>query len=741
MRTSKNLRRDLLTSVGVVSIYLGLTTDWAAAAEGIEVITVTAERREESIFDAPVTVTALSGVDLRNRGITDIKTIVSQIPNAVLPDDPQHFTTYINIRGIRQADAQAEPNFGFYRNGLYFGGQRTNIGAQVDVERIEVLRGPQAGLYGRDAVGGAINIIYATPSTDSLNGYASVKYGNYNRIELQAAANVPLADNFAVRGAGWYFNQTGSEYINITLNEKIDRGHDAGGRLSAKLDITDKLNVLWMAEYEDVTGPSQRAYAPFGVAQLFVGVGAPETPTTIQRDTPSRSAYHQLYLSQNITHDTEWGRFNLLASYRDYHLTGIEDQDFTALTPVAGAGFPQAFYLQQVLHRKESVRDYYVEGLWTSPQDQMITWIGGVSYFDETFDFSRIFETTGDLSTLFGIGPVALSTGFFGLPIPGTNFKTRSVSAFGEATWHITDQLDLTGGLRWSQDKRTLTYAQLPIASVPPSPLDPVWAAIGSAFLGAFVTSGHPTFSFLAPTATLRYKVSDTLNLYATYGTGFRAGGFNTTATLPSLIPYGQESAENYEVGFKSLWLGGDLGLNGDVFYMRQNHLVLPQDDPCHCFGFTFLTNVGTGKTWGIELEALAHLNDWLDGNASLGWLDPKYSGVSFGVPFSNRMIPYTRSWTFNVGLSANYPLDDDLALVGTFNYRLERGGVLDLVTNYDDLDKVDLTAGVEFNHSVRLIGYVNNVSDDRVAQFRFGNGALATSLGRTYGALLSTTF
>src|SRR5690348_14073868 len=260
MRTSKNLRRDLLTSVGVVSIYLGLTTDWATAAEGIEVVTVTAERREESIFDAPVTVTALSGVDLRNRGITDIKTIVSQIPNAVLPDDPQHFTTYINIRGIRQADAQAEPNFGFYRNGLYFGGQRTNIGAQVDVERIEVLRGPQAGLYGRDAVGGAINIIYATPSTDSLNGYASVKYGNYNRIELQAAANVPLADNFAVRGAGWYFNQTGSEYINITLNEKIDRGHDAGGRLSAKLDITDKLNVLWMAEYEDVTGPSQRAY-------------------------------------------------------------------------------------------------------------------------------------------------------------------------------------------------------------------------------------------------------------------------------------------------------------------------------------------------------------------------------------------------------------------------------------------------------------------------------------------------
>ncbi len=741
MRNGSNLRRSLLTTVGLLPLVTG-AFGWvapAAAAEGIETVTVTAERREESIFEAPVTVSAISGEYLRDRGITDIKTIIGQIPNAVIPDDPQHFNTFINIRGIRQADAQAEPNFGFYRNGLYFGGQRTNIGAQVDIERVEVLRGPQAGLYGRDAVGGAINIVYATP-TDKFEGYGSAQYGSYNRYEVQGAVNVPVTDNFAVRGAGWYFDQTGSEYYNITLNEKIDRNHDGGGRLSAKLDITDKLNVLWTAEYEDVEGPSNRSYAPNGVAQLFFGVGAPETPTTVQRDTPSRTAYHQFYLSQNITYDTDWGRFNVLASYRDYHLTGIEDQDYTALTPSA-AGFPDNLYLQQVLHRNEGVNNFYVEGLWTSAQDQRVTWIAGVSYFHEKFNFSRIFETTADLGDLLGVGPSMLSTGYFGVPSPGTNFKTSSISAFGQATWHVNEKFEITAGVRWSQDERKLNYLQLPVPGDPPGPLDAAWGAVNGSFLGSFTTTASPTFSFLAPTITARYELSDTLNIYGTYGTGFRAGGFNTTATSPALIPYGQESATNYEVGFKSLLLDGNLGINGDVFYMEQDHLVLAQDDPCLCFGFTYLTNVGTGSTWGAELEALARFNDWLSGNFSIGWLDPNYSGTVNGVSFSNRMIPYTRSFTLNAGLSARHPLGDDAVLVGTINYRHESGGVLDTVTGYATLDKLDITAGVGLNDSTRLIGFVNNAADRRIAQFRFGNGALATSIGRTYGVQLSRNF
>src|SRR4029079_19663060 len=109
-----------------------------------------------------------------------------------------------------------------------------------------------------------------------------------------------------------------------------------------------------------------------------------------------------------------------------------------------------------------------------------------------------------------------LSTGFFGLPSPGTNFTTRSTSAFGELTWHFADDWDLIGGARWSEDRRKLDYARGPLASHPPSPLDPAWAAVFGFFLTTFTTTDSPTFSYTAPTATLRYKPSEDFTLYAT---------------------------------------------------------------------------------------------------------------------------------------------------------------------------------------------------------------------------------
>jgi iron complex outermembrane receptor protein len=745
MRAHNSLRRFLLTTAGLTSLTVGFAAGMAKA-DGIETVTVTARRQEETLLNAPVTVTAIAGEALQDRGITDIGSIIAMVPNAVVPDDPQHFNTFINIRGIRQVDAQAEPNFGLYRNGIYNGGQRTNLGPQVDLDRIEILRGPQAGLYGRDAVGGSVNVYYRMASTDAQNGYASAKYGNYNRVELEGAWNQPLSENFAVRGAAWYFNQTGSEYYNITLNENIDAGHDYGGRLSARADLTPDLNIVWTAEYEDTEGPSQRAYAPNGVAQLFFGVGAPETKRTIQRDTPSISKDHQFYASQNVTYDSSFGRFNLLASYRDYNLKGVEDQDYTALTPVAGA-FPQGLYLQQELHRAENARDFYVEGLWTSEQDQPLTWIAGFSYFDETFDFARIFKTTADLGTLLGIGPAVLSTGYFGLPSPGTNFKTRSYSAFGEATWHINSEWDLSGGLRWSEDKRTLNYMQQPIASVPPAPLDPVWAAVNSSFLHNFNTTDSPTFSFTAPTATLRYKPTEDLTFYATYGSGFRAGGFNTTTTTAAFIPYDEESANNYEVGFKSVFGDGRVGLNADIFYMTQDNLLAAQPDPIAppFLGFTYLTNVGDARTWGVEFELLTQMTDWLNAHASVGWLDPKFTGnaTSFGTPLNGKMIPYTRSATFNIGGDINTPINDRFGFVSTIDLRYESGGFLDTANSihYDALTKLDATAGITWDENTRFVAYIKNAFDDTPAQFQFGNGAIATSLGRTYGVQLSKKF
>ena len=332
-----------------------------------------------------------------------------------------------------------------------------------------------------------------------------------------------------------------------------------------------------------------------------------------------------------------------------------------------------------------------------------------------------------------------------GLPLSGTNFQTRDVSAFGELTYKFTDQLEATAGVRWTQDKKTLNYAQAIIPTDPVS--DPIFAFLFANVLPTFSLIDKPTFSFTAPTATIRYKPSETLNFYATYGSGFRAGGFNTTSTTPALIPYNQESAYNYEVGFKSILADGNVGLNGAVFYMTQRKMLLAQPDPIAPpqFNFTFLSNIGDAHTWGVELELVARITDWLSGNASFGWLDPKFVGpaTTFGLPIDGKMIPFTRRTTFNIGANVNHPITDDISFVGNVALRLEHGGFLDVANTikYQPLTKLDATAGIELDGNKRLVGFIKNATNDRPVQFQFGNGAVATTVGRTYGVLLSMTF
>ncbi len=131
----------------------------------------------------------------------------------------------------------------------------------------------------------------------------------------------------------------------------------------------------------------------------------------------------------------------------------------------------------------------------------------------------------------------------------------------------------------------------------------------------------------------------------------------------------------------------------------------------------------------------LGRVNDWLNGNASLGWLDPEISG--------SHMIPFTRRWTLNLGANWDYPVSSDVNIVGNINYRLERGGYMDVANTevYQSLDKLDATAGIGFGGSARLVAYIKNATDDRPVQFQFGNGAVATTLGRTYGVELSERF
>ncbi|HZZ36276.1 MAG TPA: TonB-dependent receptor, partial [Caulobacteraceae bacterium] len=559
---------------------------------------------------------------------------------------------------------------------------------------------------------------------------------------------------------------------NVTLGKELDKHRDEGGRLSVRYDAGGPFTATWMAEYQETSGPSARTYAPNGVTN-FLTPSPPETFRTIRRDTDQHAETRQTYLSQDLAYQTDIGRFNLLAAYRNYKLTAVEDQDATAIDP---ADAPLS--LRQVLDRDERIENFYGELLWTGERGP-VSWVAGASYFNETFDFARTFSTSIDFNALadpfYGTiacgallggsfnpgdptcqtipgGPslafftspfpaIGVRTGRGGLPVKGTTIKTRAYSAFVELNYKLTDALTLIGDLRYTNDRKSLHYAQVILPTDPLS--DPYLAALFANVLPPFTLDSRSTFGNWAPSVGFKYRASANVNLYGVISTGFRAGGFNTTSTSPSLIPYGQEDATNYELGMKTQWLDGRLGLNLAVFYMQQRNLVLAQSDPLAPpqFGFTYLANIGDARTYGVEFEGVARFTSWLSGAASVGYLDPKFTkGSSFGTSVKGQRIPYTRTWTFNARLNADIPLADDWRLVGDVNWRVERGGVLTTTRKLDDLDKLDLTGGIA-KGGLRVVGYIDNATDDHVTEFLFNNGAEAVSYGRTYGVEVSYKF
>ncbi len=802
MRAIHALKPMLLASAAGAAMLLAqpvraAATD-ATSATNVDELVVTAQRRAQPLLDIPATITAISGDTLKDQGVSDMKSIIARVPNSVLADDSENFETYINIRGIAQVDINAEPNFGLYRNGIFNGGERGNLGAQIDVERVEVLSGPQSGLYGRDAVGGAVNVVDVTPNMDGINGYAIASYGNWERAELQGAINIPLRPNFAIRATGWYINQDQGQLYDISLNQYIDKSRDVGGRLSAKWNATDKLSFLWMAEFENKTGPSLEAFAVNGITDQF-GVNCcgfpntgPMTLKTIQEDTPNVERWAQTYLSQDITYDTgtDLGTFELQGAYRNYHLFLQEDQDHTAFGPET---FPMD--IQQVQYRNERLHNFYAQLLWKSPSDRKFTWIVGADYFNETFVFDRIFAGTVDfnlLNTPFG-GPgftygnllcsflmapydggcegdggspglpgagtgqfpylfpnIGVQSGGNAFGLPGSQIDSEDESVFVTATYKLTNALSITGDLRYDREQKHLDYSQGPApgfgaTALGASYLDPLFAQI----FPPFTLVRTDVYNNLAPSVNVQYKFNQNANVYALFATGFRAGGYNVTTTSPQFIPYGSEKDYNFELGTKTIWDNGRLSLNGDVFYMLQTDLLFPQTDPNvpAFLGLYYLGNVGTAHTYGAELQSDYHPVNWLDLGASVGWLDARIvSGTTHGVSLAGQQIPNTRNWTVNMTAAVNYPLTDKVNLIGDVNWRLEYGGFLPAAisnletTRYDNLDKLDFDAGFAYGKT-RIVGYMQNALNDIIAQFQYGDGIENFNTGRTFGIRVETRF
>ncbi|XOV90594.1 MAG: TonB-dependent receptor [Pseudomonadota bacterium] len=702
-----------------------------SASGAIEEVVVTARRRSESLQEVPGSVSAINQDMLRDLRLDDVTQMMRLVPNATVPLDAEGINTYIVIRGIRQPDPQIEPNFGLYRNGIFYGGSRTNLRAQVDVQRLEVSRGSQGGVYGRNSSGGAVNIVFATPE-DEFDAYTRVTLGQYGRREIQGMVNLPVSDNFALRGAAWGFDTDGGQFRNVLLGEDLDFSEDRGGRVTARWDAADNLSLLLTGEVTSTSGPSFLTYSPAGLIDFLTLIGAAnnslaaETPETIRRDTREFTDLDQTYLSANLTWELGSGTLNLLASNRTYEMRGVRDGDSGNFDPSSGF-----FVSKSVRRNSEDVDNTYVELLWTSPQEDQFSWIGGVSYYEENFDFERLIENTFDMAA------TPLVPGLTGMQVARTYLpsksplKTESVSAFAEVSFDLSDRMNAFASLRYIKDDKRINFTQFTDCDEPSVCLalygDLATGNFGAfGFLGLlfpdFSTNISDSFTEWLPGAGIKYVVNDDLNLYASVQTGTRAGGFNTTTTQPDFIQYQPEKAITYEVGLKSTLFNRRAVFNASTFLFQQDDFLLFAEDPVNPF-FSALRNVGEAETWGLELELNGALTNWLFAGASYGYLKPEVKkGLNFGNDISGKMINRVREHNIGTVLSWDIPLTGALRLIGNINSSWELGGYEnpDETNPIEDLATVDVALGVA-GDNWRLSAFVDNAGNDTVRFFTYG--------------------
>jgi iron complex outermembrane recepter protein len=712
--------------------------------EGIQDIVVTARKRSENIQETPLSVTAATGAMLAAQQV-DASTDLTRItPNLQFlsqsPASGNNASAQIFIRGIGQTDflPSTDPGVGLYIDGVYVARSVGGALDFADVERVEVLRGPQGTLFGRNTIGGAINIITVRPG-DELGGAFSFKTGSYNRYEGNGSLNIPLGSNAAARVTGGFRKRDG--YVK-RLSDGILLGNDnsVGGRLSLRWDLTDDFKLSASVDYSrdaengaptvfNSINPTQafariasgRAGCPaIGPAPAFAAVDAallasindPRCANNnfaagpfATRATARTESFARVWGTQ-LTADWDLGAvdFKWISAYRDLKWRGARDADNTPLT---------------ILHTDIK------NSQWQASQelqfsgyalDERIKWLLGGYYF---------FERSRDNYDV----PVTVGT----FELDG-NYENESLATFFQATFEATDRLSFTVGGRYSDERRAFTpnqgaitdylFPQVPGFRVERLTRDgvlytqlvPTTAPVGSAFpiVGPnvsvpagtrFYTPGERKLRSrdFAPMGSMSYKFSDDIFGYVTYSEGFKAGGHSTRSTRPFLdIPeFRPESARSYEVGLKTDWFDRRLRLNGALFQTDYSDIQIIVRE-----GFApIVINGGKARIRGGELEWQIEPISLISINGGLGYNNNKYrqlSAAALGAGFTtNSRLALSPEWTINNGVMLNIPFGNFGALKPRLDWTYQSAMFFDA----ENTGIIAQPAYSRFNASVRLAG------------------------------------
>ena len=567
-------------------------------ANTVEDVVVTARRRDEQLKDVPIAVSALGEERLEQTGASDITALQQQTPNATVQVARGSNSTLISfIRGVGQQDPLwgFEPGVGLYVDDVYVARPQGAVLDIYDIERIEVLRGPQGSLYGRNTVGGAIK--YVTSRLDADNPELTLRgaYGSYNQIDLMASGSVPISDNLRIGGAVASYDRNGYGSNLNTGAEHYDKDVLAA-RLSVEYQPYD--NAFFRLAFDRVEDNSNPRHGHREVAGTRPGSGVPGSVYDTRAGlgdsnevvTEGVSLTAEVNINDSLT-------FKSITAYREGDTTTVIDFDNT---PSPTLDIPAVYGDHQFTQEFQLLFD----------TDRM-QGVVGLYYLDAT--------ASGAFDTILGNLGIVIGT--------GGSVDTTSVALFGDVNINLTERLHLGVGLRATYDDKTGDVFRANYLGAARSPL--TGGVVRAPILLRTDYRNSNSFSNLSPKISLSYDFSDAVTGYASWSSGFKSGGFDMRGdailTPNTVNGYDPETVDSYEIGLKGSAFDRRLSFASAVFYNEYQNQQVTTQVPAVGGIASFVDNVGQSTIYGAEVEGSLFLTENLTANFAVGYLKAEF--------------------------------------------------------------------------------------------------------------------
>lgn len=583
-----------------------------AQSEGFQDIIVTAQRRSERLQEVPVAVSALNAAQIEARFSRDLLDLGSIAPNLIIDPILGNGTAAISIRGIQLNDVEKsfDPAVGVFLDGVYLASTTGALLTVFDAASIEVLRGPQGTLFGRNTIGGLINVRRNTP-TGELGGRVSLTYGSFDQFDVKGVLDLPAIADGAIKAKVAAINLSGGGYFWNTTRNKREGWNDLL-MISPQVEfgISDSMKLLVIYDYIRDRTPTRPVTSLTDTNQLFGslgGLGRPASDTDFHR-RPTTSLDQEAFLTtHSITGDFNW---NVGDGHDIIALVNYRDTDESAIQEFDGVGATLFNTL-----RPQQIDQFSAE-LRYQGDFGALKLVSGLYYFESSYNNNQ-------------------RTFFFGGEVGGTDYQqsAKSYAAFAQADWNIVGGLSLSLGGRLLRDEKTACGG----TGTGPRDARDFNSALSVSYgecsderrnSAGFIdgVDGSQSWTAFTPRVALSYQFDDLL-LFASYSEGFRSGGFNGRGASPSSFgPYDPEKVTNWEFGLKSDWLDNRLQVNLSAFFMRysdkQEDVVFP--DPI-AGTVTVVQNAANATINGFEAEVRAMPVDGLTVGFNFGYLDARY--------------------------------------------------------------------------------------------------------------------